>query len=179
MSALFYSVKEAAQKLNKTEAELRTIAERGVLREFRHGAQVLFRREEVEAIAPRVNEFTYEEISLIEAAERSAFDLMLPDIETVSYADSSQTEKAKLATSEQEEAEKEPVETRQSINFKLHVKPVSMVNVRSKSSRLTPWQWFVTGLVYDRPGPVLLLFAALYDIIWRSAALIYVAYKLF
>jgi hypothetical protein len=50
MAGMFYSLKEAAQKLNRTEAEVRQLAKEGKLREFRDGAILLFKIEEVEAL---------------------------------------------------------------------------------------------------------------------------------
>lgn len=50
MAAMFYSLKEVAEKLSKTEDEVRELAKQGRLREFREGANSLFKAEEVEAL---------------------------------------------------------------------------------------------------------------------------------
>jgi len=48
---MFYSLQEAAEKLNKTKEELKEIVKQGKLREFRVGSNVLFKADEVEALA--------------------------------------------------------------------------------------------------------------------------------
>ena len=50
MSAMFYSLKEVAEKLRKTEEEVRELARQGRLREFREGPNSLFKAEDVEAL---------------------------------------------------------------------------------------------------------------------------------
>ena len=50
MAGMFYSLQEAAEKLNKTEDELKQLVTEGKLREFRDGPNVLFKVEEVEAL---------------------------------------------------------------------------------------------------------------------------------
>jgi pilus assembly protein FimV len=52
MSGMFYSLEEAAEKLNKSKAEVRQLVKEGQLREFRDGPNVLFKAEEVEALMP-------------------------------------------------------------------------------------------------------------------------------
>jgi hypothetical protein len=47
---MFYSLQEAAERLNKTEHELRDIVKAGRLREFRDGPNLLFKVDEVEAL---------------------------------------------------------------------------------------------------------------------------------
>ena len=47
---MFYSLREAAGKLNKTEEEIKEIVKEGRLREFRDGPNLLFRVDEVEAL---------------------------------------------------------------------------------------------------------------------------------
>jgi len=51
MAGMFYSLQEAAQKLNKTEEQLKQIVKEGKLREFRDGSNLLFRIDEVNALA--------------------------------------------------------------------------------------------------------------------------------
>jgi hypothetical protein len=50
MAGMFYSLEEAAEKLNKTEEQLKEIVQEGKLREFRDGPNLLFKIEEVEAL---------------------------------------------------------------------------------------------------------------------------------
>ena len=50
MAGMFYSLQEAAEKLNKTEEEVKEIARKGRLREFRDGPNLLFKVDEVEAL---------------------------------------------------------------------------------------------------------------------------------
>lgn len=50
MAGMFYSLQEAAEKLNKTEDELKQMVKEGKLREFRDGQNLLFKVEEVEAL---------------------------------------------------------------------------------------------------------------------------------
>ncbi len=50
MAGMFYSLQEAAKKLNKTEEEVKEIARKGRLREFRDGPNLLFKVDEVEAL---------------------------------------------------------------------------------------------------------------------------------
>ena len=53
MAAMFYSLQEAAERLGKTEADIREIVQSGQLREFRDGPNLLFKVDEVEALAPQ------------------------------------------------------------------------------------------------------------------------------
>ena len=50
MAGMFYSLQEAAERLNKTEEEVKQIVKEGSLREFRDGPNLLFKVEEVEAL---------------------------------------------------------------------------------------------------------------------------------
>jgi len=50
MAGMFYSLKEAAEKLNKTEKQVKELAKQGKLREFRDGSNLLFKIDEVEAL---------------------------------------------------------------------------------------------------------------------------------
>jgi hypothetical protein len=51
MAGMFYSLKETADKLGKSESETRKLAEAGKLRLFRDGSNLLFKIEEVNALA--------------------------------------------------------------------------------------------------------------------------------
>jgi hypothetical protein len=50
MAGMFYSLQGAAEKLNKTEEEVKEIVKKGKLREFRDGPNLLFKVDEVEAL---------------------------------------------------------------------------------------------------------------------------------
>lgn len=50
MAGMFYSLQEAAEKLNKTENQVEELVKEGRLREFRDGSNVLFKIDEVEAL---------------------------------------------------------------------------------------------------------------------------------
>ena len=51
MAGMFYSQQEAAEKLGMTEEEVKQLATEGKLREFRDGASVMFKIDEVEGLA--------------------------------------------------------------------------------------------------------------------------------
>ena len=51
MAGMFYSQQEAAEKLGMTEEEVKQLAAEGKLREFRDGANVMFKIDEVEGLA--------------------------------------------------------------------------------------------------------------------------------
>ncbi len=50
MASMFYSLQEAAAKLNKTEEEVKELVKEGKLREFRDGSNLLFKVDEVESL---------------------------------------------------------------------------------------------------------------------------------
>ncbi len=50
MAGMFYSLKEVVEKLKKTESEIKEIVHAGKLREFRDGANLLFKIDEVDAL---------------------------------------------------------------------------------------------------------------------------------
>jgi len=51
MAGMFYSLKEAAERLGKAENELIELVKQGKLREFRDGANLLLKIDEIEALA--------------------------------------------------------------------------------------------------------------------------------
>ena len=53
MPGMFYSLREAAGKLHMTDQQVQQLVKEGKLREFRDGANVLFKVDEVEALAVR------------------------------------------------------------------------------------------------------------------------------
>jgi excisionase family DNA binding protein len=60
MAGMFYSLKEAAEKLNISEDQLKELAQEGKLREFRDGPNLLFKVDEVEALIPEFEEAAFE-----------------------------------------------------------------------------------------------------------------------
>lgn len=50
MAGMFYSLKQAAEKLGKTEDDVRQLVKQGRLREFRDGPNLLFKTDEVESL---------------------------------------------------------------------------------------------------------------------------------
>lgn len=97
MAGMFYSLQEVAEKLNKTEEEVKEIIKQGRLREFRDGQNLLFKVDEVEALMSDTSimtpkeapveteqEAVEEEISLApEPAETPAAAGELTDADTV------------------------------------------------------------------------------------------------
>ena len=63
MAGMFYSLQEVAEKLNKTEEEIKKIVKEGKLREFRDGPNLLFKIDEVEALMADTSVMTSEETS--------------------------------------------------------------------------------------------------------------------
>lgn len=51
MAGMFYSRKEAVEKLNKTDSEIDGLVKQGRLREFRHGETLMYKVDEVDALA--------------------------------------------------------------------------------------------------------------------------------
>jgi hypothetical protein len=71
---MFYSLQEAAEKLNKTEEELKQIVKEGKLREFRDGPNLLFKVEEVEALMSGTGIMPSEQAPEPEALEPEALE---------------------------------------------------------------------------------------------------------
>ncbi|MEM9065808.1 MAG: helix-turn-helix domain-containing protein [Planctomycetota bacterium] len=51
MAKMFYTLEEAAERLTKSEDELRQMAERGELQEFRDGDRLMFKRDQIDLLA--------------------------------------------------------------------------------------------------------------------------------
>jgi hypothetical protein len=82
MAGMFYSLQEAAEKLNKTEEEIKQFVQEGKLREFRDGPNLLFKVEEVEALMSPATEEALEAVELEPAAlEPEALEPEIPEIE--------------------------------------------------------------------------------------------------
>jgi excisionase family DNA binding protein len=66
MAGMFYSLKEAAQRLGKTEDQVKLLAKEGKLREFRDGSNLLFKIEEVNALLAEGIGITADDLALQE-----------------------------------------------------------------------------------------------------------------
>jgi len=81
MAGKFYSLKEAAKKLNKTVEELKEMVKEGKLREFRDGPNLLFKVEEVEALMSDTSVLPTEEAPSPEALEPEMLELEPAELE--------------------------------------------------------------------------------------------------
>ncbi len=81
MAGMFYSLEEAAEKLNKTEEELKEIVKDGKLREFRDGPNLLFKVDEVEALMSDTGIPASEEAPAPELLEPEELALETPEFE--------------------------------------------------------------------------------------------------
>ena len=121
MAGMFYSLEEAAEKLNKTKEELKQIVKEGKLREFRDGPNLLFKVEEVEALMSDLGDIEPEvvpeaepeappaEIPELEAAEPEIPELETPEPETPEL-ETPEPETPELETPELETPELETTE---------------------------------------------------------------------
>jgi hypothetical protein len=109
MAGMFYSLQEAAEKLNKTEEELKQIVKEGKLREFRDGPNLLFKVEEVEALMSDTGVMPSEQVPEPEALEPEAAALETPEAEALE-PEALEPEAAALETPEPEALEPEALE---------------------------------------------------------------------
>jgi hypothetical protein len=109
MAGMFYSLQEAAEKLNKTEEELKQIVKEGKLREFRDGPNLLFKVEEVEALMSDTGVMPSEQVPEPEALEPEAAALETPEPEALE-PEALEPEAAALETPEPEALEPEALE---------------------------------------------------------------------
>ncbi len=106
MAGMFYSLQEAAEKLNKTEEDLKQLVSEGKLREFRDGPNVLFKVEEVEALISEADVSGLEEVpaedvpelgsSMLEALEPEGSEAEIPMEEEISAPDATESELSEL-----------------------------------------------------------------------------------
>jgi len=89
MAGMFYSLQEAAEKLKKTEEELKRLVKQGKLREFRDGHHLLFKIDEVETLMTDTSIMTPKEplaagrqASVLEIPELELPEMEIPEIET-------------------------------------------------------------------------------------------------
>jgi hypothetical protein len=76
---MFYSLPEAALKLKKTEEEVKQLAKKGKLREFRDGPHILFKTDEVDALAGDTVSMPAEEAAEPKSAEPETPELELAE----------------------------------------------------------------------------------------------------
>ena len=78
MAGMFYKLQEVAEKLGKSEDEVRELVKEGKLREFRDGAELLFKVEEVEALLKATGPGGEESVIELSPSEATGVELM-PD----------------------------------------------------------------------------------------------------
>ena len=79
MAGMFYSLKEAADRLGKTEDQVRQLAKEGKLREFRDGSHLLFKIDEINALLAEGIDISDDSLELT-LEEPSAEPLELGDL---------------------------------------------------------------------------------------------------
>jgi hypothetical protein len=107
MDGMFYSLKEAAKKLNKTVEELKGMVKEGKLREFRDGPNLLFKVEEVEALMSDTSVSPSEETPSPEALEPEMLELESAELE----AEEPETPELEISELEPSELEMSALET--------------------------------------------------------------------
>ncbi len=75
MAKMFYSLEEAAQRLGKTQDEVRAMAGQKVLTEFRDGDRLIFKVAEVDLLAPDTEDDGHAMIPLVDSSEQSSLGL--------------------------------------------------------------------------------------------------------
>jgi len=80
MAGMFYTSQEVSKKLGKSEEEIKILVKEGKLREFRDGAKLLFKVEEVEALLSKPG--TSSEESIIELAPSETGEMEAEQDET-------------------------------------------------------------------------------------------------
>jgi excisionase family DNA binding protein len=113
MAGMFYSLQEAAAKLNKTEEQIRELAREGKLREFRDGPNVLFKVDEIDALISDESAAQPEDEAELKIAE----DQQAPEEEAPAQDESEmpeleveEPEEPKAQAEEEKAEEKEPQE---------------------------------------------------------------------
>lgn len=106
MAGMFYSLKETAEKLGKTEDEVKQLAEDGKLREFRDGSNLLFKIEEVNALLEEAPD-TDLELDLEPDEEGGASTQELLGLEPV--AEDAAEQEPSFGLEKEEEEEEAPV----------------------------------------------------------------------
>lgn len=83
MAGMFYKLQEVAEKLGKSEAEVQELVKEGKLREFRDGASLLFKVEEVEALLEATGPGGEESVIELAPSETTEAELMLDETRVV------------------------------------------------------------------------------------------------
>lgn len=197
MSGMFYSVKEAAEKLKMTEKEVRKLIKEDKLREFRIGSDMLLKAEEVNSlaaekgisveseapaeeqesvpVAPETTEPEAGEVELgkfelpeSEAVEPESPVLDMADLESLNVGDEIPASQADVLKVETEDITAvKPKAT----SKKRRSKTKQKVARTSRRRRLSLGQWLWRGLLEDSPGVIILLFLLLGGIIAGCLAL--------
>lgn len=81
MSGMFYSLQEAAGRLNKTAEELKEIVKQGKLREFRDGSNVAVKVDEVEALVSKKDITTSPQAKPTKEPTPKAPEIEIPELE--------------------------------------------------------------------------------------------------
>ncbi|MCK4913967.1 MAG: helix-turn-helix domain-containing protein [Planctomycetes bacterium] len=97
MAGMFYSLQEAAEKLNKTEEQVKEFVKEGKLREFRDGSNLLFKIDEVEALVSDAVIMQSEETRLEEESPKDEGELLLETNEDEDTATGSELTNADTA----------------------------------------------------------------------------------
>jgi hypothetical protein len=79
MAGMFYSLKDAAEKIKKTQEEFKKLVKQGKLREFRDGAHLLFKIDEVEALMADTSVMAAKEPSVPEIPELELPEMEIPE----------------------------------------------------------------------------------------------------
>jgi hypothetical protein len=79
MAGMFYSLKDAAEKLKKTQEELKKLVKQGKLREFRDGSHLLFKIDEVESLMADTGVMAAKEPSVPEIPELELPEMEIPE----------------------------------------------------------------------------------------------------
>ncbi len=79
MAGMFYSLKEASEKLGKTEEEVKRLSREGKLREFRDGSNIMYKISEVEALIEEETPLPFDESPQEESVLEQELD-SLPDL---------------------------------------------------------------------------------------------------
>ncbi|MHC4324233.1 MAG: helix-turn-helix domain-containing protein [Planctomycetota bacterium] len=80
MAGMFYSLQEAAEKLNLNEDQLKEFVQEGKLREFRDGPNLLFKIDEVEALIPEFGA-AEPEAPALDVAEPEVPEPVIPELQ--------------------------------------------------------------------------------------------------
>jgi excisionase family DNA binding protein len=119
MAGMFYSLEEAAAKLNKTEQEVKELAKEGKLREFRDGSNLLFKIDEVNALMTDISVTAPTEASLPLEKPADSAEMMEPEsiseeeVAKATEPEAAETPEAKPAEaleSETAEVPEQPIE---------------------------------------------------------------------